>query len=169
VLPSGAAEALWDDLVSAGVQCCGLGARDTLRLESGLNLYGQDMTVNTSPLESNLSWTVAWEPEGRDFIGRNALERQRSAGVKNRLVGLLLEGRGVMRHGQRVLTDSGDGEITSGGFSPTMQCSVALARVPVDTGERCDVEIRNKVYPARVVRPPFVKQGQVLIERGDRS
>jgi aminomethyltransferase len=169
VLPSGPAEVLWDDLVSSGVQRCGLGARDTLRLESGLNLYGQDMTVNTSPLESNLSWTIAWEPEGRDFIGRQALEQQRRAGVQSHLVGLLLEGRGVMRAGQRVRTDGGEGQITSGGFSPTMQCSIALARVPVNSGERCDVEIRNNVHPVRVVRPPFVKQGQVLIERGERS
>jgi aminomethyltransferase len=167
LLSVAAANVLWDDLMSAGVQPCGLGARDTLRLEAGLNLYGQDMTMSTSPLESNVGWTVAWEPAERDFMGRRALEEQRNAGLQSRLVGLVLEGRGVMRAGQRVATDAGEGQITSGGFSPTLQCSVALARLPVAAGERCEVEIRNKLNPARVVRPPFVKQGQIMIERGE--
>ena len=169
LLPAGPANVLWDDLMSAGVQPCGLGARDTLRLEAGLNLYGQDMTMSTSPLESNVGWTVAWEPAGRDFIGRPALEQQRTAGVQSRLVGLVLEGRGVMRAGQRVATDAGEGQITSGGFSPTMQCSIALARLPRVAGEQCEVEIRNNLKPAQVVRPPFVKLGEikVMIESGD--
>jgi aminomethyltransferase len=164
LLPVDAAVVLWDELMSARVQPCGLGARDTLRLESGLNLYGQDMTMSTSPLESNVGWTVAWEPAEREFIGRPALEEQRNTGVQSRLVGLVLEGRGVMRAGQRVATDAGEGQITSGGFSPTMQCSVALARLPVNAGEQCEVEIRNKLMPVRVVRPPFVKLGQIKIE-----
>jgi len=128
LLPPGPAEALWDDLMSVGVQPCGLGARDTLRLEAGLNLYGADMTMSTSPLESNVGWTVAWEPIERDFNGRHALEQQRSNGVQSNLVGLVLDGRGVMRAGPRVATDAGEGPITSGGFSPTMKCSIALAR-----------------------------------------
>jgi aminomethyltransferase len=167
LLPTGPAEVLWDDLMSAGVQPCGLGARDTLRLEAGLNLYGQDMTMSTSPLESNVGWTVAWEPAERNFIGRPALEGQRNTGVQSRLVGLVLEGRGVMRAGQRVATDAGEGQITSGGFSPTMQCSIALARLPLNAGEQCEVEIRNNLRPAQVVRPPFVKQGQIMIKGGE--
>ncbi|MCP4089205.1 MAG: glycine cleavage system aminomethyltransferase GcvT [Gammaproteobacteria bacterium] len=167
LLPADAADVLWDDLIGAGVQPCGLGARDTLRLEAGLNLYGQDMTMSTSPLESNLSWTIAWEPVERDFIGRHALVGQRNAGLQSRLVGLVLDGRGVMRAGQRVATDAGEGQITSGGFSPTLQCSIALARLPLAAGRHCDVEIRNKLNPARVVPPSFVKQGQIKIESGE--
>jgi aminomethyltransferase len=163
LLPSGPAETLWDDLVGAGVRLCGLGARDTLRLEAGLNLYGQDMTITTSPLESNLGWTVAWDPQEREFNGRHALEQQRQDGVSTKLVGLVLEGRGVMRAGQRVATSAGEGQITSGGFSPTMQCSIALARVPADAGEQCEVEIRDKLHAARLVKPPFVKNGEIKI------
>ena len=163
LLPEDPATNLWDALLNAGVAPCGLGARDTLRLEAGLNLYGQDMTMVTTPLESNLGWTVAWEPEERDFIGRKALEEQRTAGPVNRLVGLVLEGRGVMRAGQRVRTRSGEGQITSGGFSPTMQCSIAMARLPVDSGDSCEVEIRNKLHPAKVVKPPFVRNGQIKL------
>ncbi|MGI9291466.1 MAG: glycine cleavage system aminomethyltransferase GcvT [Gammaproteobacteria bacterium] len=163
LLPEAEALTLWDAFVSAGVEPCGLGARDTLRLEAGLNLYGQDMTMDTSPLESNLSWTVAWEPAGREFIGRSVLEEQRSAGPAMRLVGLVLEERGVMRAGQRVRTDKGEGEITSGGFSPTMQCSIALARVPMESADSCEVEIRKNVLPAKIVKPPFVRNGQIKI------
>jgi aminomethyltransferase len=169
LLPEAAALTLWDQLLSAGVAPCGLGARDTLRLEAGLNLYGQDMTMGTSPLESNLAWTIAWEPADRDFIGRKALEEQRAKGPANRLVGLVLEGRGIMRAGQRIRTDDGEGLITSGGFSPTMQCSIALARLPLNSGERCEVEIRNKVHPVKVVKPPFVRAGQIKIERGEQT
>jgi len=154
---------LWDALTAAGIQPCGLGARDTLRLEAGLNLYGQDMTTTTTPLESNLGWTIAWEPGERDFIGRAALEQQRAQGASHKLVGLVLQGRGIMRAGQTVHTAIGQGEITSGGFSPTMEQSIAFARVPVDTGDQCEVEIRNKSVPARIVRPPFVKNGSVRI------
>ncbi|MDP7041044.1 MAG: glycine cleavage system aminomethyltransferase GcvT [Gammaproteobacteria bacterium] len=160
LLEPAAARKLWDALIAAGVQPCGLGARDTLRLEAGLNLYGQDMDTQTSPLVSNLGWTVCWEPGDRDFIGRKALEEQREKELSHRLVGLVLEDRGVIRTGQRVVTDAGDGRVTSGGFSPTLECSIALARVPADAGEHCEVEIRSNLKPARVVRPPFVKQGQ---------
>ncbi len=163
VLTATAALTLWDELRAAGVQPCGLGARDTLRLEAGLNLYGQDMTTQTTPLESNLAWTVAWEPEERDFMGRRALEAQRAAGPSHKLVGLLLEGRGIMRAGQVVQTSAGPGEITSGGFSPSMEQSIAFARVPTKSDEHCEVEIRKNVVPARIVKPPFVKNGRVLI------
>ncbi|MEE9136702.1 MAG: glycine cleavage system aminomethyltransferase GcvT [Gammaproteobacteria bacterium] len=156
--------ALWDGLLNDGIAPCGLGARDTLRLEAGLNLYGQDMDPSVSPLECGLAWTVAWLPDGRDFIGRAALERQREAGVTQKLVGLLLDDRGIMRAGQRVATDSGAGIVTSGGFSPTLKVSVALARVPAGASGRCTVEIRNSRRTARMVRPPFVRRGEIQIK-----
>ena len=124
MLPPAQAPEFWQALVREGVAPCGLGARDTLRLEAAMNLYGQDMDENTTPLESGLSWTIAWEPAGRDFIGRTALETQRQAGAKCRFVGLLLDGKGVMRAHQKVMADgSGEGEITSGTFSPTLERS----------------------------------------------
>jgi len=155
---------LWDEALAAGIRPCGLGARDTLRLEAGLALYGQDMDQQASPLVSALGWTVAWEPVERAFIGRAALEQQREQGPDEKLIGLVLEDRGIMRHGQRVLTESGDGTVTSGGFSPTMQRSIALARVPADAAGNCQVQIRNDKRNAKIVRPPFVRQGRVLVE-----
>jgi aminomethyltransferase len=118
VLPAAAAAIFWQQLRAAGVKPAGLGARDTLRLEAGMNLYGTDMDESTSPLEAALSWTVAWEPAERDFIGRAALEQQRKQGTTQKLVGLLLEGKGVLRNHQKVLAEGiGEGEITSGSFS----------------------------------------------------
>lgn len=163
VLPPSDALQLWDALLASGVNPCGLGARDTLRLEAGLNLYGQDMTTSTTPLESNLAWTVAWEPADRGFTGRSVLEAQRADGPALQLVGLLLEGRGVMRAGQEVHTSAGTGEITSGGFSPTMEKSIAFARIPVDSDNHCEVQIRKNRVPARVVQAPFVRNGQIRI------
>lgn len=164
VLPVAAGLALWKALIAAGATPCGLGARDTLRLEAALNLYGQDMDAGTSPLTSGLAWTVAFNPPDRQFRGRAALEQQLAAGIKEKLTGLLLEDRGIMRHGQRVLTSAGEGVITSGGFSPTMDRSIALARVPVAAEGPCQVEIRSALRAARIVRPPFVRQGRVLVE-----
>jgi len=164
VLPVPAGLALWNDVVAAGAAPCGLGARDTLRLEAALNLYGQDMDSGTSPLTSGLAWTVAFEPADRKFRGRAALEQQRAAGITEKLAGLLLEDRGIMRHGQRVLTPAGEGVITSGGFSPTMERSIALARVPVAAEGPCQVEIRGALKAARIVRPPFVRRGRVLVQ-----
>ncbi|MDP7153263.1 MAG: glycine cleavage system aminomethyltransferase GcvT [Gammaproteobacteria bacterium] len=155
---------LWDQACAAGIRPCGLGARDTLRLEAGLALYGQDMDQLTSPLVSALGWTVAWDPAGRTFIGRAALEQQREQGPEAKLIGLMLEDRGIMRHGQRVLTGSGDGAVTSGGFSPTMQRSIALARVPADAVGTCQVQIRNASCDARIVCPPFVRHGRILVD-----
>lgn len=163
MLPGGQAADFWRNLHEAGVQPVGLGARDTLRLEAGMNLYGSDMDEQTTPLESGLAWTVAWEPADREFIGREALERQRQTGNPRKLVGLVLEDRGVLRAHQRVFTGAGEGEITSGTFSPTLQRAIALARVPFPTGERCEVEIRNKRVSARVVKYPFVRNGKALI------
>ncbi len=129
-----------------------------------MNLYGQDMDESTSPLESGLGWTVAWEPAERDFIGRAALEAQRGAGPARKLVGLLLEDRGVLRAHQRVVTPAGDGEVTSGSFSPTLGRSIGFARVPRDAGDRLKVEVRGRLLEARVVRPPFVRNGKPRIQ-----
>jgi len=165
ILPEGAAPALWDQLLAAGVKPIGLGARDTLRLEAGMNLYGQDMDETTTPLESALTWTVAWEPSERQFIGRPVLEQQREAGVQHKLVGLVLQDRGVLRSHQKVIVDNiGEGETTSGSFSPTLNRSIAFARVPAQTGNECEVEIRNKRLKAKVVRPPFVRFGKSCID-----
>jgi len=155
---------LWDEALAVGIRPCGLGARDTLRLEAGLALYGQDMDQQVSPLVSALGWTVAWEPVARAFIGRSALEQQHAQGPDTKLVGLVLEDRGIMRHGQRVFAGSGDGTVTSGGFSPTMQRSIALARVPADAGGTCQVQIRNDKRNAKIVRPPFVHHGHILVD-----
>jgi aminomethyltransferase len=135
-----------------------------LRLEAALNLYGQDMDAGTSPLTSALAWTVAFEPAERQFRGRDALEQQKATGITEKLTGLILEDRGIMRHGQRVLTPAGEGVITSGGFSPTMDRSIALARLPLAAEGSCQVEIRSTLRAARIVRPPFVRHGRVLVE-----
>ena len=163
MMPAARAEAAWDALHEAGVAYCGLGARDTLRLEAGMNLYGSDMTGATHPLESGLGWTIAWEPAERDFLGRRALEAIRKAGSARKLVGLVLEDRGVLRSHQRVVAPGGEGEVTSGTFSPTLERSIALARVPAGTTERVQVDIRGKLLGARVVKPPFVRKGRALI------
>ncbi len=160
MLPDTEAAAFWDKLSEAGVKPAGLGARDTLRLEAGMNLYGTDMTEDTSPLISGLGWTIAWQPEDRDFIGREALEKEKAAGVKYKLVGLVLEGRGVLRGHQKVVTEAGEGETTSGTFSPSLGKSIALARVPKEAGDTCQVEIRGKLLDANIVKPVFVRDGE---------
>lgn len=156
-------EDLWHRLQDMGIAPCGLGARDTLRLEAGLALYGQDMDEDTSPLEAGLAWTVAFMPTDRDFIGRAALEAQRATGPSRELIGLVLEDQGVLRAHQRVLTDNGEGEITSGSFSPTLGRAIAYARVPAGTEGRCQVEVRGRLLAARVVKPPFVRNGRAVI------
>ena len=163
MLPDTEAPAFWDGLAEAGVKPCGLGARDTLRLEAGMNLYGSDMTETTSPLISGLGWTIAWEPEDRDFIGRASLQKQRDKGVTQKLVGLVLEDKGILRGHQKVVVEgAGEGETTSGTFSPTLKQSIALARVPKETGDHCQVEIRGKLLNARVVKPVFVRDGKAV-------
>lgn len=164
MVPAEHAEELWNELYAQGVRPCGLGARDTLRLEAGMNLYGQDMDEDTTPLVSGLAWTVAWEPVARAFIGRPALEVQRNAGVPQQLIGLVLEDKGVLRRHQKVYTAQGAGEITSGTFSPSLGRAVALARVPAGTVTECEVDIRGKRLKARVVKPPFVRNGQSCID-----
>jgi aminomethyltransferase len=149
-------------LLDAGVASCGLGARDTLRLEAGMNLYGSDMDDSTTPLETGLAWTVAFDPPERKFIGREVLEKQRAAGVPRQLVGLVLEDKGVLRNHQQLTCAAGSGEITSGSFSPTLNKSIALARVPaaVKIGDTVTVDLRGKPARARVVKYPFVRNGK---------
>ncbi|MBC3421978.1 glycine cleavage system aminomethyltransferase GcvT [Pseudomonas wayambapalatensis] len=164
ILPGDQAATFFYDLVGAGIAPSGLGARDTLRLEAGMNLYGQDIDEAHTPLTSNLGWSIAWEPAERDFIGRSGLLAEIERGVQDKLVGLVLEERGVLRAHQIVrVAGIGEGEITSGSFSPTLSKSIALARVPIATGDRAEVEIRGKWYPVRVVKPTFVRHGKTLI------
>ena len=162
VLPATAVKAFWDALAAAGVHPCGLGARDTLRLEAGMNLYGQDMDETVHPLESGLAWTVSFKDETRDFIGRDVLE---SAAKVRELVGLKLLERGIMRGHMKVRTARGEGEVTSGTMAPTLGFSIGLARVPAGCapGDRAEVEIRGKWLPAEIVRPPFVRNGKALV------
>ena len=164
MLPSSDVERVWRELNSLGVASCGLGARDTLRLEAGMNLYGNDMDESTHPFESGLAWTVAMDPAERRFIGREALQAIKTQGSARKLVGLLLEDRGVLRsHQQVVVPGVGTGEITSGTFSPTLERSIAFARVPAGTGQQVQVDIRGKLLNAKVVKPPFVRSGKGLI------
>ena len=167
ILPAKAVTFTWQMLLEAGVAPCGLGARDTLRLEAGMALYGADMDETTTPLEAGLAWTVALEPKDRKFIGRDALEKQLAAGVPRQLVGLVLEGKGVLRNHQKIKCNGlGEGEITSGSFSPTLGQSIALARVPagVKLGDKVAVDMRGKPMEARVVKYPFVRNGKSCSE-----
>lgn len=163
LLPERLAPGLFSALVAQGVAACGLGARDTLRLEAGLNLYGQDMDESVTPLECGLAWTVDFT-EDRDFIGREALEQQRAAGVETVQVGLVLDGRGVLRAGCEIVTDVGNGVVTSGSFAPTLNRSIALARVPNGAGGQCQVSIRGRAHSAQIVKPPFVRNGKIKVE-----
>ena len=160
MLPGADAVALWNQLLAAGVAPTGLGARDTLRLEAGMNLYGNDMDDSITPWEANMGWTLVLND--RDFIGRQPLLNQQENGHAE-LVGLVLEGKGVLRAHQKVLMPNGEeGEITSGTFSPTLGKSIALARLPAGATGKVDVEIRNKRQPAQVVKAPFVRNGQAV-------
>ena len=158
MVPESQAVEFWHRLVAAGVKPAGLGARDTLRLEAGMALYGQDMDESVSPYEAGLAWTVALD-EGRDFTGRAALEAQHAAGVPRQMIGLVLDDKGVLRHGQAVFTAAGEGEVLSGTFSPTLGKAIALARVPAGEPGAVTVDIRGKRMPVRVVRYPFVRDG----------
>jgi len=158
MVPETQAVEFWNRLVAAGAKPTGLGARDTLRLEAGMALYGQDMDESVSPFEAGLAWTVALD-EGRDFIGRAALEKQKAAGVPRQTIGLVMDDKGVLRHGQAVFTAAGAGEILSGTFSPTLGKAIALARVPAGDVGAVEVDIRGKRVPVRVVKYPFVRDG----------
>lgn len=166
-LPKQQAGPFWQKLVAAGVMPCGLGARDTLRLEAGMNLYGQEMDETVSPLAANMAWTIAWQPEDRHFIGREALERQRAQGTE-KLVGLVMHEKGMLRNGMSVyfIDNSGkpsEGVITSGSFSPTLGYSIALARMPHDVGDKGIVRIRQREVSVQVVQPCFVRNGKSVL------
>ncbi len=159
IIPAEHAVKIWQALIQAGAKPIGLGARDTLRLEAGLNLYGSDMDETVSPLESNIAWTVAWEPADRHFNGRKALETQKAVGISQKLVGVKLEKGGVLRHGQKIFSQGREiGVITSGGFSPSLNISIGMARIESNAPHEVDVEIRGKPLPVRVVGLPFVKR-----------
>jgi len=170
IIPNADAPALWDALLESGVKPIGLGARDTLRLEAGMNLYGHDMDEEVSPLAANMAQTISWEPSERQFIGRAAVEQHKSdqaAGKLPILTGLVLEDRGVLREGLRIVCDvdglEREGVITSGSFSPTLKHSIALARIPIGSSN-CRVDIRGKLTPVRIVRPNFVRFGKKVFE-----
>ena len=158
IVPQENAVALWNRLLDAGVAPAGLGARDTLRLEAGMNLYGQDMDETVSPYEAGLAWTVALD-EGRAFTGRGVLDAQKAAGAPRTMIGIVMDEKGVLRHGQRVVTANGDGEVLSGTFSPTLGKAIAFARVPAGEPGALSVDIRGKLVPVRAVKYPFVRDG----------
>mgnify|MGYP001813842362 FL=1 len=169
LMPAAEAPSVWQVLNKAGIKPCGLGARDTLRLEAGMNLYGSDMDEHTSPLEAGLAWTVALEPKDRDFIGRDALESLKATANLRKFTGLILQGRGVLRDHQKIYEGDpeGDhethrevGEITSGGFSPTLERAIAFARLSADCGDQLMVDMRGKRLPVEVVKLPFARAGK---------
>jgi aminomethyltransferase len=165
IMPQDQALKFWRELLEVGVKPCGLGARDTLRLEAGLNLYGSDMDEHITPYEANLAWTVSMKDEARDFVGKEALQKQKEHGIEHQLVGLVMEERGILRNHQKVFIEGdGEGEITSGSFSPTLGCSVALARLPKAIEGKVFVDRRGAQVPVRVVKPPFVRNGKKVFE-----
>ncbi|MEX2366908.1 MAG: glycine cleavage system aminomethyltransferase GcvT [Pseudohongiellaceae bacterium] len=166
ILPEAQAADLWDRLLAKGVSPIGLGARDSLRLEAGMNLYGHDMDESVSPLAANMEQTIAWQPEDRHFIGREAVTDHKvlqQAGKLPVLTGVVLEQRGILREGQQVITDLGKGTLTSGGFSPTLNHGIGLARIPAGSST-CRVDIRGRLEPVRIVKPNFVRFGKKIFE-----
>ncbi|MCL4757642.1 MAG: glycine cleavage system aminomethyltransferase GcvT [Rhodocyclaceae bacterium] len=163
-IPAKEAASLWNALLASGVHPCGLGARDTLRLEAGMNLYGQDMDETVSPLDAGLAWTVDLRDEARAFVGRPALEVPTSA--PRAVLGLILEDKGVLRAHMPVFSRLGEGETTSGSFSPTLERSIAFARLPaeIEAGELVEVDVRGRRLRARTVKLPFVRNGKILVE-----
>ena len=165
IVPADRVVKLWKRFIAQGAKPCGLGARDTLRLEAGFNLYGSDMDETTSPLVSNLAWTVAWQDSEREFIGRKALEKEKKQGAQKQLVGLVMEHPGVLRNHQTIqIEGDGEGEITSGGFSPTLGYAIALARIPITGSKQGRVERRHQFIPVKIVKPPFVRHGQKVYQ-----
>lgn len=166
IFPEELASDFWGRLLAVGVMPVGLGARDTLRLEAGMNLYGHDMDDSVSPLAANMEQTIAWDPEDRDFVGKKALLKDKelqASGSLPILTGLVLEQRGVLREGQKVQTDCGEGVITSGSFSPTLKHSIALARIPLNSSS-CEADLRGTMTAVRIVKPNFVRFGKKIFE-----
>jgi len=165
MLPREEAAGFWQFLVEAGVQPCGLGARDTLRLEAGMNLYGHDMDETINPLACNMDWVVDLSDESRDFIGKKAYQLAKLASDSDKQVGIILEGKGVLREGQKIIVDGAEcGTITSGTFSPTLKISIAIARVKHDLGDKAYADIRGNLEPVRIINLPFVRNGKKLFE-----
>jgi aminomethyltransferase len=167
ILPGKAAAFTWQMLADKGVKPIGLGARDTLRLEAGMALYGSDMDESSSPLETGLNWTVGWQPDDRNFIGRSSLESQKKAGNMQGLIGIVFKGKGVLRRHQIVsFGEAGEGEITSGGFSPTLNHSIALVKAPFSAlaSKACQVNLRGRMVDAEVVKYPFVRNGKSCLD-----
>ena len=163
IVPDKEAPNLWRKLINYGAEPCGLWARDTLRLEAGLNLYGIDMNETTSPLISNLAWTISLNDPTRHFIGHSALKKQLDEGIKEQLVGLIMEEQGVLRNNQKVwLANNKNGEITSGGFSPTLGHAIALARLPIEISGTSYIERRGKYIPVKITKPPFIRRGKKI-------
>lgn len=164
ILPGEQAESLWHALLDAGVKPCGLGARDTLRLEAGMNLYGHDMDEDVLPYEAGLAWTIAAKDE-RDFIGKQALLAAKQSGIARKTIGLILEKGGVLREGQKVVCENGqEGIITSGSFSPTLGVSIAMARVPREATAPFLVDRRGKLLSVKQVKYPFVRNGKAVFQ-----
>ncbi len=162
LIPNESSLHFWQTFIKNGATPCGLGARDTLRLEAGMPLYGHEMDEKTNPYEAGLGWTIDLKDEQRQFVGKTALLEKKPT---FQTLGIVLKEKGVLRSGYKIETKSGEGFITSGTFSPSMQCAIALARLPlkVKTGDLVSVIIRNKKSPALVVQPPFVRNGKVLV------
>ncbi|UOO81493.1 glycine cleavage system aminomethyltransferase GcvT [Uruburuella testudinis] len=165
ILPGSEAPAFFQALQAVGVQPCGLGARDTLRMEAGMNLYGNDMDDETSPLQAGMGWTVDLKDESRDFVGKTALVALKEQGTDVKQVGLLLAKGGILREGMEVVTDAGSGITTSGVFSPSLKQSIAIARVPkAFEGDTAKVLLRGKAVDVRVLKLPFVRNGKQQFE-----
>ncbi len=160
MLPHQQAIQFWQQCIESGIKPAGLGARDSLRLEAGLNLYGQDMDENISPLESNLAWTVDFKDKERHFIGRSALEEQLAKGIQHQLMGLVLEEKGVCRKGMIVFATEQQGILTSGGYSPTLSCGIGMARMPIVDNRSVQIDIRGKKAQAKLIKLPFVRKGK---------
>jgi aminomethyltransferase len=168
-LPADEAQTFWHNLIAAGIAPIGLGARDTLRLEAGLNLYGAEMDDNTTPLETGLAWVIHWEPSDREFIGRKALEQQRTNGCAFERAGLVFDARTIPRAGHKLHTNQGEGIVTSGSFSPSLGAGIALARLPVASGSDVWLEWRGKTVRPKRVQPPFVRKPAEPRHRPDRD
>lgn len=154
---------LWNTLLKAGVKPCGLAARDTLRLEAGMHLYGQDMDEQISPLECGLAWTV--RKENANYIGSEALDALRSKGITKKMTGVVLRQRGILRHNQELIDDNGlTGIITSGTFSPSAQVAIGMAIVDKNFSDNVKVKIRKNELAVKCINLPFVRNGKVLIE-----
>lgn len=169
ILPHQDMKVLWQKLIHAGVQPCGLGARDSLRIEAGLLLHGQDMNEEVSPLECGLDRFVDWEPSLREFVGKGALEIQKRLGIKKKMVGLLLLDKGILRSHQKIITDNNlEGYVTSGTFSPILNASIGFGRVPSGEAQGLvKIEMRDKLIRAKIVEPRFIKRGKILINIGE--